>query len=356
MDRRSGDRRAGKDAAVVRVAGAVKREDGRCRWAVLRLAAATVALAAVFGAGPGAAREFRAADSQPPTYPSVAALESLAALVAARSEGRHVVRVYDSGQLGTEIEGVELTQAGVIDLDRVNIATFHDMIPETQLLSMPFLFRDEADLIRVLDGPVGAQVLAAFEPHGLIGLAFFETAPRSFYTARGPIRTPADFRGLRIRALPSALMTAMVEAMGATSVYIPYGNVLAGLATGLIDGAENNELSYHETGHYRVAPHLSRTRHTFSPGVLVMSRQSWDLLAENDRRIFRQAAAEVAADLRRRWPERESAAQASVLAEGTEIVDAVDTASFITAMQPVYDRFTVNPVLREMMSRIKAVP
>ena len=128
------------------------------------------------------------------------------------------------------------------------------------------------------------------------------------------------------------------------------------MATGLIDSAENNEVSYRETGHYRIAPHLSSIRFSFSPGVLLMSKLRWDRLNEADRTLFRQTAVEVAAELRQQWPARTAAARAALTAEGVEIADTVDEMPFIAAMQPVYDRFTSDPVVRDMISHLQASP
>lgn len=329
------------------MAGAGKR---RNRMAASLRGALAALLLAVFSL-PAAAREFRAADAQPPDYPTVQGLHLMAKLVAERSGGRYTIRVFDSAQLGQEVDTVEMTRAGVIDLNRLNIATFNDILPETIPPVLPYLFRDEEHLRRVLDGPVGAEILAAFSRLDLVALTFFETSPRSFYTVSAPLRSPADFRGLRLRVLPTKVIGAMVEALGAEAVYLPFRQVTTALATGLIDGAENTWPAYREVGHFRLAKYYTLTRHTFSPSALLMSRRSWDGLSPEDRELFRAAARDASAAIYRLGAKRD----AEAAADGITVAEA-DTAALAAAMQPVYDAFAVDPVVRALLARVREVP
>ncbi len=322
---------------------------------LLLLAAAVPVLAVSVLAGPALAREFRAADAQPADYPTVQGLRLMAGLVHERSGGRHSIRVFDSAQLGQEVDTVGMTRAGVIDLDRLNIATFNDSLPETIVPALPYLFRDEDHLRRVLDGPVGAAILAAFSRLDMVALAFFETSPRSFYTVNAPLRTPADFRGLRLRVLPTRVIGAMVETLGATAVYLPFRQVTTALTTGLIDGAENTWPSYRGVGHARLAKYYTLTRHTYSPSALLMSRRSWDGLDAADRELFRTAAREAAETVHRLGLARDAEARAAAAADGITVVEA-DGAALAAAVRPVYDTFAADPVVRELLARVREVP
>ncbi|MEI8395892.1 MAG: TRAP transporter substrate-binding protein DctP [Rhodospirillaceae bacterium] len=326
------------------------------RIAPVRCGLLVAGLLMVMLALPATAREFKVADSQPSSYPSVQALHQMAGTVAERTDGRHRLKIYDSGQLVHEAKSIELVRSGVIDLVRFNIATVHDLIPETRVLGLPYLFKDEAHLLRVLESSVGTAILAAFERFDMVGLTYFETSPRSFYTVHGPLRHPNDFRGLRMRVSPSTLLTAALETMDAGSIYMPYKQVMTGLSTGLIDGAENNLLGYFETGHYRVARFFSRTQTIFSPGILVMSKRVRESLSEKDWLIFRDAASEAVAGMRRHWPDREIVTGAALSAEGVEIIDNIDTAPFVAAMQPIYRRFAAESPVRDLMTRIQEIP
>ncbi|MBI1209341.1 MAG: DctP family TRAP transporter solute-binding subunit [Azospirillum sp.] len=316
---------------------------------------AFVAAVALLSPASAVAREFRAADTQSADYPTVQALEFLGRLVAERSGGRHSVRVFHSRQLGEEKETIEQTRVGAIDLNRSNVAPFSGVVPTAAVTALPFLFRSPEHLHRVLDGPIGAEILAAFEPHGFIGLCFYDSGARSFYTRGQAIRTVADLKGRRIRVQQSDQMVALVQALGAVAVPLPYGQVGTALGTGIIDGAENNWPSYFETGHFRYAKSYTLTEHTMSPEVLVMSKKAWDELSGPDRAMFRQAAAESAGYMRKLWQAREQDAIAAVTKAGASVIE-VDKQPFIDAMTPVYDRFVVSPETRDLVRRIQAVP
>ena len=236
------------------------------------------------------AREFRAADTQTEDYPTVQALRFMGRLIAERSGGRDQIRVFHSRQLGEEKETIEQTRAGAIDLNRTNVALIGNFVPAMNVLAMPFLFRSIEHLQKVLDGPIGNEILGSFEPYGFVGLAFYDSGARSIYNSVRPIRTIADIKGLRLRVQQSELMSEMIRALGAEPVELPYGQVITGLATKLIDGAENNWPSFVTTDHYKFAGYYTLTEHTMSPEVLVMSQKAWDSLSAEDRKLFRDAA------------------------------------------------------------------
>ena len=190
------------------------------------------------------AREFRVADTQPADYPTVQALQYMAQIIEERSAGRHRLHVFHSRQLGEEKETIEQTRIGAIDLNRTNVAPIGSLVPVANVLSLPFLFRSFEHLHRVLDQGIGQEILAQFQPHGFVGLTFYDSGARSIYNSVRPVRSLADMKGLRIRVQQSSLMSDMIKALGADPVELPYGQVSTGLSTRLIDGAENNWPSY----------------------------------------------------------------------------------------------------------------
>src|SRR5438128_6584212 len=252
-----------------------------------------------------AAREFRAADTQAEDYPTVQALRLMGSMIAERSGGRDQIRVFHSRQLGEEKETIEQTRAGAIDLNRTNGALIGNFVPAMNVLAMPFLFRSIEHLQKVLDGPIGNEILNSFEPYGFVGLTFYDSGARSIYNNVRPIRTLADIKGLRLRVQQSELMSDMVKALGAEPVELPYGQVITGLATKLIDGAENNWPSFVTTDHYKFAGYYTLTEHTMSPEVLVMSLKAWSGLSPEDQKIFREAALRSSRFMREKWRDLE---------------------------------------------------
>ncbi|MGE3150867.1 MAG: TRAP transporter substrate-binding protein [Pseudorhodoplanes sp.] len=304
-------------------------------------------------APPVGARDFRVADTQDEDYPTVQALFFMDRLVSERTEGRHRIQVFHSRQLGEEKDTIEQTRAGAIDLNRTNVAPIGSLVPTANVLALPFLFRSNQHLHKVLDGPIGEEILASFRPHGLIGLTFYDSGARSIYNATRPVRALADMKGLKIRVQQSELMVEMIKALGAQPVELPYGQVGTGLVTKLIDGAENNWPSYVTTGHYKTAPHYTLTQHTMSPEVLVMSLKAWSSLSEKDQTIFREAAKESAKYMRRQWEALESRSRQQAKFAGVTIVEDLDRKPFEAAMAPIYAKLEANTDLNLLIKRIR---
>jgi tripartite ATP-independent transporter DctP family solute receptor len=207
---------------------------------------------------------------------------------------------------------------------------------------------------KTMDGAIGDQILAAFVPHDMVGLAFYDSGARSFYNSKRPIRTVEDMKGLKIRVQQSDMFIALVGALGANATPMPFGEVYSALQTGVIDGAENNWPSYESTRHFEVAKHYSMTEHSMTPEVLVMSKKSFDKLAAPDQAIVRTAAKESVAKMRELWEAREKSARAKVEGAGS-MITSVDKAAFIAAMKPVYDRFVTDAKLKALLASIQAV-
>ena len=137
------------------------------RAKISRALAVVVALFVAATAPCALAREFRAADTQSEDYPTVQALRYMGRLIEEKSGGRLQIRVFHSRQLGEEKETIEQTRAGAIDLNRSNVALIGSFVPAMNVLAMPFLFRSIEHLQKVLDGPIGSEILAASSPMDL---------------------------------------------------------------------------------------------------------------------------------------------------------------------------------------------
>jgi tripartite ATP-independent transporter DctP family solute receptor len=295
----------------------------------------------------------RSADTHPDGYPTVEAVRHMSKLLEERTNGRLKIQVFHSRQLGEEKETIEQTRFGVIDMNRINMAPLNNLVPATQVPALPFIFRSVAHMRQVMDGPIGEEILKALEPHGMIGLAFYDSGARSFYNSKRPINTPADMKGLKIRVQQSDLFVGLVNALGANATPMAFGEVYSALQTGVIDGAENNWPSFESTRHFEVAKFYSQTEHSLSPEVLVMSKRSWDKLSKEDQALVRAAAKESVAKMRELWDAAEKSAESKVKAGGAQ-VNNVEKQPFIDAMKPVYDRFVTDAKLKDMVSRIQA--
>lgn len=316
--------------------------------------AAALALSSVATMASAQEITLRSADIHPDGYPTVEAVIYMDKLVSERTNGRIGVKVFNNASLGSEKDTIEQTRFGVIDMNRVNTAPFNNLVPQTQVLGLPFLFRSVDHMHKTIDGPIGDEILAAFEPHGLVGLAFYDSGARSFYTTKKPIKSIADLKGMKIRVQQSDLWIAMMQAFGANATPMPFGEVYSSLETGVVDGAENNWPSYESSRHFEVAKNYTLTDHSLAPEALVISKISWDKLSPEDQKIVRAAAKESVVKMRELWSAREKASEDKVRAAGTNVI-TVEKQPFIDAMKPVYDKFITDPKMKDLVTRIQAV-
>lgn len=287
----------------------------------------------------------RYADNQPADYPTTQAAEYFARLVEERTEGKIVIRVYPNGELGDENSVMEQIQFGGIDFTRVSIGTLSELLPEFEILQLPYLYNDAEHMWRVLDGELGEEFLLSTEQVGIIGLSWFDAGARSFYTSV-PVTSLAELQGMTIRVQESEFMSRVVELLGATPVQIAYGDVYSALQTAKIDGAENNFPSYVATGHYEAAPYLILDEHSRLPEMQIMSAVTLERIAEIDEKyvqIVKECARESAIYERQLWLETESEAEELVKSLGCEITELSreQLEEFRQAVQPLYDRYSI---------------
>ena len=321
--------------------------------------AALLALAAAAVAGAAGAQEpirLRAADVQPAGYPTVRGIEAMDDWLARETAGRIRVKIYPGAQLGDERDMLEMTIFGGIDISRTSIAPLNSIAPETGVYSLPFLFRSTEHMRTVLDGPIGDEVLAALEPHGLIGLAYYDAGARSMYNNLRPIHSPADIRGMKVRVMNSEVFVDMISLLDANATPMGFGQVYESLALGTIEAAENNWPSYEASRHFEVAPHYSVTQHVMVPEVLVMSRYRWRKLSPADQALLRRAAKESVPAMRELWDARVHTAREAMVEAGVQIVDNINKQPFMDAMQPLYEQYLEDPALKDLVERIRAVP
>lgn len=262
---------------------------------------------------------FRYAENQSGDYPTTLAAEYFANRVAEYSQGRIRIYVYPDAALGDERAIIEQMQIGGIDFGRVNLSPLAEYDPRLFVLQLPYLYQDSAHMWEVLEGPIGARYLDALSEIDIIGLAWVDAGARNFYTREGSIASLEDLQGMRIRVQENTMMERLVALLGGVPVQMRYGDVLAALQTGKIDGAENNYPSYHSTGHYLVAPYMVEDGHSRIPEVIVASRAAMERLSEADRQLVLGAAQEAANYQRVLWQAYEAQRREDVIASGCVI-------------------------------------
>jgi tripartite ATP-independent transporter DctP family solute receptor len=297
------------------------------------------------------AKVFRSADVQPPDYPTVKAVVFMSDELSKSTDGRYTIKVFPNSQLGSEKDTIEQIKLGALDFLRVNSGTLNTICPAMMIPVLPFVFRDTEHMHHVLDGPIGDQILADCDAQGMVGLAFYDSGSRSFYTMK-PVHDLADLKGMKIRVQQSDIWVAMMKALGANATPMPTGEVFTGLKTGLIDGAENNWPSYQSFHHYEVAKNYTLDQHSMAPEVLLMSKRVYDGFTPADQAAVRKAAKDSVPYMRDLWQKMEVSSRDIVEKAGVTVI-TVDKAPFQAAMKPIYAQFVTDPKLQTMLVSIQ---
>jgi tripartite ATP-independent transporter DctP family solute receptor len=319
---------------------------------VTALAGAVIGLGA---AAPALAKDWRGWNIHPDGYPNSVAMEQFAQEVTEGTEGRINATVYNGGVLGSQPDAIEQTRNGALDFANFNMGPMGPIVPETNVLSLPFLFTGEDQMHKVMDGDMGNRFSDAMETKGLVALSWFDSGSRSMYSTQRPIMTPADVGGLKVRVMNNDLYVDMIDAMGGNATPMAYSEVYQSLKTGVVDGAENNYPSFESSNHYEVARYYSKTEHLIIPECLCIAKASWDALSEADQQIVREAAVRAAETQRQLWAERSEKSRMQVESSGVMINEVEDKKAFQDAMKPVYAKFyAANPELESWVVDIQS--
>ncbi|GAA3857440.1 TRAP transporter substrate-binding protein [Celeribacter arenosi] len=309
---------------------------------------AATALALVATAG--AAEEWRAWNIHVDGHPNTAAMDRFAELVAERTGGEVTVEVFHGGVLGSQPDALEQVQLGAIDIGNFNLGPIGPLVKEANLVSLPFIFRSVDHMFRVLDGPAGDKVSAAMGEAGILPIGWFDAGARSFYNNSGPINSPADVEGMKIRVMNNDLFTGMVNAMGGNGTPMAFAEVYQALGTGVVDGAENNLPSFESVGHYEVSGFYSLSEHLIIPECICVNTAKFGALSQEMQDAVRSAAEEASVYQRELWAEQTAASRTAVEAAGVKINEIADKGPFQEAMAPVYaDYLAANPDMTELV-------
>ncbi len=318
---------------------------------------ATAALATLSMALPFAAlaqTTLKAADVHPPGYPTVVATENMGKKLEAATNGKYKMQMYPGSVLGDEKTMIEQTQIGAINVLRTSLGPVGAVVPDVNVFNMPFVFRDEAHMRAVIDGPIGQEILdkISASPARMIALAWMDGGSRSLYTKK-PVRTPADLKGQKVRMMGNPLFVDTMNALGGNGIAMGYGEVYSALQTGVIDGAENNPPSMLTSNHYTTgAKYYAQTNHLIIPELLVMSKVTWDKMTPAEQALAKKFGREAQMEQRVLWDKSVTDSTAKLKAAGVEFI-IVDQKPFYDATAPVRAKY--GAPYTELMGRIAAV-
>ncbi|MCF3593384.1 TRAP transporter substrate-binding protein [Rhodobacteraceae bacterium LMO-12] len=219
-------------------------------------------------------------------------------VVEAETDGKFKFRHFPSSGLGGEREVVEGLQLGTVEATIVSTGTLSNFVPETGVTDIPFLFRSLDHARRVLDGPVGQEILAKFDDAGLVAIAWGEQGFRHITNNRNPINTPEDLAGMKLRTMENPVHLQAFNALGAAPTPMAWPEVIGALQQGTIDGQENPLSVIVSVKLNEVQKYLTLSGHVYSPAMLLISKPFWDGLTDEDKAAFEKGATEAVVAMR----------------------------------------------------------
>jgi len=304
------------------------------------------ALAAAIGAAglPGTAQAqnqvWKASDVHPLGYPTVEAIQRMGKKLEKETNGRISIQMFPSMQLGGEKEMIEQAQVGALQIARISVGAMGPVSDDVNVFNMPFIFRDEAHMRKVIDGPIGQELLEKINNNPqsrLIVLGWMDAGTRNVYSNKAATK-PEDLKGQKIRMMGNPLFVETMNAMGGSGVAMGFNELLPALQTGVVDGAENNPPTLLAQNHYQVSKIYSQTGHLIIPEIFVFSKKTWEGLSKADQDLLKRVSREAQMEQRALWDAYTVEAETKLKAAGIKFVPA-DKAAFYKATQPVRDKY-----------------
>ncbi|MCY1525732.1 hypothetical protein D9M68_607230 [compost metagenome] len=240
-------------------------------------------------------RTFKVAFVQAKDHPHGLGAQKFAEIIKEKSAGKMKVMVFASGTLGGDAQVISSVQGGTVDMTLVTPGLLTGIEKGFGLYGLPFLFQNSEEVDAVLDGPAGQNLLSKLEPHGIIGLGYWDHGFRHVTNSKHPVNTLEDIKGLKLRLqqIPTAIET--FKALGANVVPLSFTELYTAMETRTVDGQENPLAAIETSKFYEVQKYLSLTGHFYDPLVSIFSKRTWDKLNETERQLVREASLEAQA-------------------------------------------------------------
>jgi len=264
-----------------------------------------------------------------------------AELVNQKTKGRIQVKVYFNAALGNDVQVTSSLQGGTIEFALPQTSTLTGMVKEFEILDFPFLFGNEQEAEKVLDGATGQKLLDKLPAKGLIGLAYWENGFFNATNSKHPIQKWEDFQGMKFRAVQAKISQETVKALGANPVPLAVPELYTALETRTVDGQGTPSAVIAALKLNEVQKYLSLTKHSYGAFLPLVSKKFWDSLPPADQTILREAAVETRSFQRGVAREQAKGAETSMAAKGLLINDisAPERQRMRTQVKPVWDMF-----------------
>lgn len=255
------------------------------------------------------------------------------------TQGRYKCQHFPNSALGGEREEIEAVQLGTQDVVNTSTGPLGNFVPEVKIVDIPFLFRDYDHARKVMDGPIGQDLLKKMQAKGLIGLAWTENGFRHMTNSKHPIVHASDAAGLKMRTMENKVHMDGYKTFGILPTPMAFPELFTALQQGTVDGQENPIPVILAAKFAQVQKYLSLTGHVYSPAVLILSPNVWNKLSDADKKVFVEAAKKGGAAQRKKVNDDENNGIALLKKEGMQVVEKVDGESFRKAIAPAYQQY-----------------
>ena len=256
------------------------------------------------------------------------------------TQGRYKCQQFPSSALGGEREMIEAVQLGTLDIVNTSTGPVGNFVPEVKIVDIPFLFRDYAHARKVMDGPIGQDILTKFPAKGLVALAWTENGFRHMTNNKRSIVKPEDAAGLKMRTMENKVHMEGYRAFGIQPTPMAFPEVFGALQQGTVDGQENPIPVILASKFSQVQKHLSLTGHVYSPALLITSPRLMNKLSDADKKVFYAAAKNASTAQRKKVNEDEDNGIAQLEKDGMTVVRKVDGQAFRNALIAPYAEYS----------------
>lgn len=291
------------------------------------------------GGGSSEGQTMRLALNQTEEHPSYIALDNFGSYLE-ENTGGWGIDVFPNETLGAQAEALQLVSDGSVDMAIVSGTQLENLNKDFVVFNLPKVFDDVEHQMSVIHDPeiTGDLFSSLEESNNITVLGGFTQGARSIYTSDGPVETPADLAGKKIRVQESELHIAMAEALGGAGTPMAYGELYTGLQSGVVDAAENNEVSYFTQRHYEVAPYWSYTNHLVGLDYLIINTDLLNSMSEEDRAAFDEGWTAAYEEHTQLWADATQEAIEGATAGGATFTE-VDDAAFAEPLEALAAEF-----------------
>ena len=290
-------------------------------------------------------------------HPQVLGVAKFAELIAKKTDGKFKVTSFPGGALGPDLQTVSAMQGGTVEMTVMNASLLAGVAKEMAIFDFPFLFNNTREADAVSDGPVGIKLLDKLQEKGLVGLAHWDLGYRQVHTAKKPIAKADDFKGMKMRVIPTPIYVDFMKAVGASPVPLAFTETYTAMEQGAIDGMTNPLLNIVDMKFDEVSKYLTITNHMYTPQAVVVGKKFWDKLSPVEQKLMREAAQETAIYQRKLARDEAAKTLAEVKKRGMTVFELPpeEIAKLRERSKPVVEKYTneLGPIVKEMYAAVE---